>query len=183
MVSGSDNEVDLAGAAEGLRRVLSTIGRGEDAVGSGDVARLEAAITVLQALVDAGEPQRPATEQFERPGWAALLTLMVHGPDPEPTLRGTIRSSPDKSPAELDGDGSSSPEDSSQLRVWRDGHRLRVEDTAGNVSLIVGNDTCWHFDGHPDRPVTHRLGLQPTVLDRPGYGVLRCTIAEVGFRR
>ena len=130
--------------------------------------RLAAAITVLQALLDPGAPERPATEQFERPGWAALLTLMVHGPDPEPTLRGTIRSSPDKSAAELDGDGSSSPEDSSWLRVWRDGHRLRVEDSEGNVSLVVGNDTCWHFDGHPDRPVMSGCGIThgPWLLTR-----------------
>jgi hypothetical protein len=154
MACGRDDEVDLAAATDALRRLLSAMGRGEVAVGSGDLARLEAALTVLQALVDAGAPQRPATtQQLERPGWAALLTLMVHGPDPEPTLRGTIRSSPDKSAAELDEDGPASPEDAAELRVWRDGHRLRVEDANGNVSLIVGDDTCWHFDGHPDSPV------------------------------
>lgn len=37
------------------------------------------------------------------------------------------------------------------LRVWRDGHRVRIEELDGTVTLIVGDEHCWQFDpDHPD---------------------------------
>jgi hypothetical protein len=95
------------------------------------------------------------------PSWTELVTLMVEVPDPEPTLRGVIRS--------VDGEdsgrqfhayseGTPSPVFArhgvvgSSYRVWRDGLLIRMEHPDGTPSLIVGDELCWQFrtevDGH-----------------------------------
>lgn len=104
------------------------------------------------------------TAEPEPPSWAVLLTLMVHGPDPEPSIRGTIRASGDDDGGQdwvvmgdepvpiftgsCTGDGGST----APLRVWRDGPLVRVEQADGTVSLIASADTCWIFDGEHDAP-------------------------------
>jgi hypothetical protein len=89
--------------------------------------------------------------------WTELVVLMVDVPEPEPTVRGAIRS--------LHGDDDSSRsfgffrvggdpmpvhaafaaahEDA--YRVWRDGFRVRMEWPDGSPSLIVGDTLCWRF--------------------------------------
>jgi hypothetical protein len=98
-----------------------------------------------------------------------LLTLMVHGPDPEPTLRGAIRRQPGRpdapegfgffaSPGEpwpvFTGQGRSAEDGpDSPVRVWRDGAWLRIEAADGAVVLIADDTTCWQFDRDHDTPV------------------------------
>lgn len=77
------------------------------------------------------------------PSWVVLLTLMVHGPDPEPAVRGTIRT------------------EQGLLQVWRDGDRYRLEDPDGTVLLIVDDRTRWQFDRD------HAL---PLALPRRAFG-------------
>lgn len=72
------------------------------------------------------------------PSWMELLVLMVHGPEPEPTVRGTI---------------SLGPAAADRYRVWRDGSRWRVESMDGAPRLIAGVDTVWRFAPDPVRPV------------------------------
>lgn len=92
------------------------------------------------------------------PSWTELAVLMVDVPEPEPTLRGAIRS--------LDGDdetrkyhalfrtsgdpmpvfaGHRGGDASAPYRVWRDGQRVRMEGADGEPSLIVSDDLCWRF--------------------------------------
>jgi len=105
------------------------------------------------------------------PSWVALLTLMVHGPDPEPTVRGAIRSWPgdDESAGYFGWTATAGdplpvftgvrPDSTDQraavrpIRVWRDGERIRIEEPDGAVNLIVGDDTCWQFDREHDTPI------------------------------
>jgi len=105
------------------------------------------------------------------PSWVALLTLMVHPPEPEPTVRGAIRSWPGEDESAgyfgwtaMAGDplpvftGLRLIADEQEaavppIRVWRDGERIRVEEPGGAVTLIVGDDTCWQFDREHDRPI------------------------------
>lgn len=77
------------------------------------------------------------------PSWVELLTLMVHGPDPEPAVRGTIRT------------------EQGLVRIWRDGDRYRIEDPGGTVLLIVDDRTRWQFDG--DHPL-------PLAMPRRAFG-------------
>jgi hypothetical protein len=113
----------------------------------------------------------PMDDVARPPSWVALLTLMVHAPDPEPTIRGAIRSWPgdDESagyfgwtamagdplpvftgvrPDSADPSAAVPP-----IRVWRDGERMRIEEPDGAVNLIVGEDTCWQFDREHDIPI------------------------------
>lgn len=112
----------------------------------------------------------------EPPSWVALLTLMVHGPDPEPTLRGAIRSwRGDEERARTFGwftlgneplpvlTGIRPRTDERKaagqpIRVWRDGHRLRIEETDGTINLIIGDTTCWQFDRDHDTPIATPRG-------------------------
>ncbi len=106
----------------------------------------------------------------EPPSWVELLTLMVHGPDSEPTLRGAIRSwHGDQETTEQLGwvaySGEPPPvftgsrpsigqqQAAAPIRVWRDGPRLRIEESDGTLNLIVGDTTCWQFDRDHDTPV------------------------------
>ena len=94
-------------------------------------------VTVVADQPDDGwirmEPVRAWT-----PSWMELLELMVHGPDPEPTVRGTISL------------GSAATD---RYRVWRDGSRWRVESMDGAPRLIAGADTIWRFPPDSDRPL------------------------------
>jgi hypothetical protein len=100
------------------------------------------------------------------PSWVTLLTLMVHGPVPEPTLRGAIRSWPEpevigyvalgSNPLPVFAGGRPSVDGQSPpppIRVWRDGHRLRIEEPDGTINLIVSDTTCWQFDQNHDIPL------------------------------
>ena len=89
---------------------------------------------------------------LRRLSWTELVVLMVDVPEPEPTMRGTIRS--------LDGEdesrryhvfsrsqGEPQPVHASRAavheadyRVWRDGLKVRMEWPDGSPSLIVGDD-------------------------------------------
>src|SRR6478609_314194 len=97
---------------------------------------------------------------------------MVHGPDLEPTVRGTIRSvdGTDESRGDfvfqhpLDepvphmtgactGTSIEGAENASLLRVWRDGSRVRVEELDGLPNVIVGDHATWTFDRTHDQPL------------------------------
>lgn len=131
----------------------------------------------------------------EPPSWVALLTLMVHGPDPEPTLRGAIRSWPGEGPRAqefawvsfvnqppvLTGVGPSVDERKATvqpIRVWRDGNRLRIEKPDATVHLIVGDSTCWQFDGDHNTPLAspsgavRNVGNGTQLLSRPSLNKL-----------
>jgi hypothetical protein len=98
--------------------------------------------------------------------WVELLVLMVHGPQPEPTVRGAIRST---EPADVDtywasaGDTLPVPAGTRPhtvdraapppVRVWRDGAKVRIEEPDGALNLIVGESRCWRFDGAHESPV------------------------------
>jgi hypothetical protein len=114
------------------------------------------------------------------PSWVQLLILMVDGPDPEPTVRGVIRSDDGNDDnrrhvgwatmagqpipvfagtraalADSDGGHPDVGEDTPlpPLRVWRDGRRIRIEELDGTPSLIVGEEHCWQFDADDDTPL------------------------------
>ena len=95
---------------------------------------------------------------------------MVHGPDVEPTVRGSIRSvdGTDESRGHfasfhLEGDpdpvfagsgtGAGRGDGASLLRVWRDGRRVRVEEPDGSPNLIVGESASWIFDRAHQEPL------------------------------
>jgi hypothetical protein len=128
----------------------------------------------------------------EPPSWVALLTLMVHAPDPEPTLRGAIRSWPGEDeraqaygwtafageplpvftgirPTVDEQKAAAQP-----IRVWRDGQRLRIEEPDGTINLIVGDTTCWQFDRDHDAP----LASSGTALRYAGSGTELLTRRE-----
>ena len=98
------------------------------------------AVTTMTVVAEAPEQAWIRTEPVSpsHPSWMELLVLMVHGPDPEPTLRGTISLGP-------------GPEQ--RHRVWRDGARWRVESLDGEVQLIAGDETVWRFEPGSDRPL------------------------------
>lgn len=119
------------------------------------------------------------------PSWPVLVSLMVHGPDVEPTVHGLIRSADgtDESRGHIGftryqedpdpvfaGAGTRDTEavDSNLLRVWRDGTLIRIEEADGSPNLIVGDDTTWSFDrGHPEPLESSgdaRYGLRGTGL-------------------
>jgi hypothetical protein len=109
----------------------------------------------------------------QAPSWVHLLTLMVHGPgigtDPEPTVRGAIRSRPaagqapgfgwvayaGQAPPVFTGmrHGVDDYSDAPPLRVWRDGSNIRIEEPDGRPNVIVGDELCWRFDPEHDTPV------------------------------
>lgn len=110
----------------------------------------------------------------ETPSWVQLLTLMVHGPDPEPSVRGAVRARPGstqelgfetshgqplpvlagvRSPWAGADSGAATGSDATALRVWRDGARVRVEEPGGATMLIAGETTCWQFDRDHDTPL------------------------------
>src|SRR5690349_2310405 len=91
--------------------------------------------------------------------WVQLLTLLVHGPDPEPTIRGAIscwdgeelravgwtRFDGEPEPV-FAGSGLAPGDDgSTSMRVWRDGSRVRLSRPDGRPRLIVGAEFCWEF--------------------------------------
>lgn len=92
---------------------------------------------------------------------------MVHGPDPEPSLRGAIRSWPEPDGGFVWAGPSGKPlpvvtgvrpsvggqTPPPPIRVWRDRHRLRIEEPDGTLNLIVGDTTCWQFDPNHDSPL------------------------------
>ena len=92
--------------------------------------------------------------------WVNLLQLVVHGPSPEPTVRGRLhRAVPDEDSPEaigfagfgherpvLSGVRPAPADFSAPLRVWRDGQRVRIEEESGRVNLIADDETCWQFD-------------------------------------
>ena len=96
--------------------------------------------------------------------WDQLLTLMVHGPDPEPPVRGTIVDWPGEHfgavplprpyPV-LAGTGLRTREDgTSAVRVWRDGNLARICDYDGTLKLIVGAELCWDFTEDDEVPAS-----------------------------
>lgn len=110
----------------------------------------------------------------------ALLTLMLDGPNPEPTVRGvTPHHHPDPDEHWVAWAGPSRPvliglgpgdDDAARQRVWRDGRRLRVEESDGRVAVIADEHTCWQFDrDHDAPPAAPRRHLW---LHGPGSGLL-----------
>src|SRR3954452_8502228 len=103
------------------------------------------------------------------PSWSVLVSLMVHGPDVEPTVRGTIRSvDPTESRGAIAftsavddpepiiagaGTWTSYHDDASVIRVWRDGPRVRVEEPDGSPNLIVGEARTWSFEVSQELPL------------------------------
>jgi hypothetical protein len=97
--------------------------------------------------------------------WVQLLTLMVHGPDSEPTVRGVITSIGgdhhvgwarlENEPDPVFAGAGLSPGERGEtsLRVWRDGNRVRICEADGNPSLIVGNEHCWQFGASVEVPI------------------------------
>jgi hypothetical protein len=91
--------------------------------------------------------------------WTELVVLMVEVPEPEPTLRGVIRSHPGEDGSELSIGyvrigGQPMPVHAAfaaahdgAYRVWRDGLKVRLEWPDGSPSLIVGDMLCWRFPG------------------------------------
>jgi hypothetical protein len=96
--------------------------------------------------------------------WDQLLTLMAHGPDPEPAVRGSITDWPGelfgciplgRPHPVLAGAGVRIGEDrSSSIRVWRDGDRVRICDFDGALKLIVGAEFCWDFSEDAELPAS-----------------------------
>ena len=104
------------------------------------------------------------------PSWSVLVSLMVHGPDVEPPVRGAIRSvdgsdesrgysgftryedDPDPIVAGA-GTRTCEADGSSVLRVWRQGSLVRVEEPDGSPSLIVGRGLSWSFDRRHAEPL------------------------------
>jgi hypothetical protein len=129
-----------------------------------------------------------------------LLTLMVDGPDPEPTIHGAIRSFDgtdesrryfgwaafaNEAPPVFAGAGLGSEDEESPepafVRVWRDGTRVRIENPDGRPSLIVGDETCWQFDadhearsrggpGHPHPGISNGPRSSTAGRTRRGTG-------------
>jgi hypothetical protein len=118
-----------------------------------------------------------------------LLTLMVDGPDPEPTVRGSIRSDDGRDSSRgyfawTSYEGGARPviagarprlDETAQrppIRVWRDGAKLRIEEPDGSPNLIVGESTCWRFDREHATPVAapaeavHHVGQGTQLLRR-----------------
>jgi catechol 2,3-dioxygenase-like lactoylglutathione lyase family enzyme len=120
------------------------------------------------------------------PSWVELLTLMVHGPESEPTVRGLIRSWPgsDQHHGSLGWyatagsprpsfagmrtatDGVTEP---GPLRVWRDGARIRIDESDGRPNFIAGDRSCWRFEAGRAEPIRSpasaaRYGIRGTEL-------------------
>lgn len=94
------------------------------------------------------------------------MLLMVYGPGrtqgvdvSDPSLRGTIRSLEGQGlprnatdwavifPADLPAmTGAGLPDDDAEVRVWRDGERVRVERADGAPTFITDGTTTWTFD-------------------------------------
>jgi len=105
----------------------------------------------------------------ELPSWVELLTLMVHPPEPEPTVRGVVRSNPgtdesrkyiaysvtghDPGPVIAGAGATASTDEPPLIRVWRDGAKVRLENSVGSPTLIVGEEQCWQFGPSRDIPV------------------------------
>lgn len=98
--------------------------------------------------------------------WVGLLTLMAHAPDPEPAVRGRIRSvdGRDDSRGHVGWAATAGeprpvfasvrpPGHDGLVRVWRDGARLRIEEPDGTPRLIVGAEQCWQFRPGQAMPV------------------------------
>lgn len=114
------------------------------------------------------------------PSWVHLLALMVAGPSPEPTVRGTIRSRV----AEGDAAGPTGwfaytpivrvfPADGTAARiiqVWRDGARVRIADAEGLPGLIIGEEASWRFESEHSTPVEADPGSAVYVI--PGAHLL-----------
>ncbi|HEU5271945.1 MAG TPA: hypothetical protein VFU36_18630 [Jatrophihabitans sp.] len=116
--------------------------------------------------------------------WAQLLTLMVHGPDPEPPVRGAITSYwpperfgviPLKGPGSVvAGGGVQTGEDGTgSIRVWRDGDRVRICDSDGALKLIVGAEYCWDFTENDEVPASSPAAAVEYLLSGTGLLVRR----------
>jgi hypothetical protein len=138
----------------------------------------------------------PMRETEPPPSWVALLTLMVHGPDPEPTIRGAIRSDSggDASVGWIAYSGGHVPVIAGQrrdagpaavsdprvdwppIRVWRDGRRIRIEEPDGGVNLIADGQTCWQFDR--DEPAPIAASREQLNFSISGTGLLERRAAQ-----
>ena len=99
----------------------------------------------------------------QTPTWAELVTLMTHGPDlphhgrirhvdPDGELSfGWAQEEDEPGPLVARGDDTG-------VTVWADGGRLRLEDSAGAVTLICDGETVWHFEGPGEVPREGRPG-------------------------
>ena len=94
--------------------------------------------------------------------WVQVLVQMVHGPDV--SIRGIVRSVDhdnrprnkvgwttigNQVPPTLAGGGV----DATEIRVWRDGMRVRIEEPDGTVVLLCDGTTCWRFRPNRDLPL------------------------------
>jgi predicted enzyme related to lactoylglutathione lyase len=185
---------DIAGVVEALSRrgvhverfeVLDLDDRGVWTTPGGDlVAWFKDPHGNVLSITELSGPK--ALPRRSVPSWIELLTLMVHAPDPEPTIHGAIRSfagrdetkgwfgwhsyGNDPLPVfagarpiheELEDQPAARPEALPPIRVWRDGHKIRIEEPDGQPDLIVDDTTCWRFDRAHDEPVASpRSALQ-----------------------
>lgn len=126
------------------------------------------------------------------PTWLELVLLMVHGPgrlpddgSPEPSVHGTIRSvegsggprgvgwigrSPSDVPA-LTGQGPSGGRQ--EVRAWRDGARVRVEEVDGTPSFITDGTATWTFS--PGEPPFAAQGRSTVFAGRGTHLLARRT--------
>lgn len=130
------------------------------------------------------------------PTWLELALLMVHGSgrlaggdSPEPSVTGTIRSvegsggpqgtswfgwSPSDVPA-IAGQGPSGGRE--ELRVWRDGARVRVEELDGSPCFVTDGTTTWTFA--PGEPPSATRGRRVLFMGRGTQLLARPTARDV----
>lgn len=128
--------------------------------------------------------------------WWGLAQLMVRPMDPEPTLRGVIRSAGTEVEPEnstnyaVVGDrplpvftgvgltrrpSRSDPEAERRLAVWRDGDRPRVEEADGTPFLISDGDRTWTFPPDGGLPVVG-TGLKVVIRGSGTHLLQRRTV-------
>lgn len=110
-----------------------------------------------------------------RPAWSDVVELMVNGPDPDPAIRGSIRSVGFGKPELEDPDEPPYVEDVRPMKVWRRGPCLRAERPNGTLAAIVNENRGWEFPvgelplvSTPpnNRFVINRVGLELSLLGR-----------------
>lgn len=106
----------------------------------------------VRGVISSREGADPSQNHF---GWVAFEG------QPFPVFAGFAEADQDDSPEAAEDPQSGAPEDISHTaeeepvltRVWRSGHRVRLERPDGRPSLIVGEERCWQFRGDDPVPV------------------------------